>query len=111
MNYRPLRVGKLIREELSALILRELEFPGALVTLMEVEVDKKLGLAKVEVSVVPSARAGEALAILNDNRSRLQHALLRKINIKPMPQLRFAIDRGPENAARVEKNLLEEDNT
>ena len=107
MNYRSLRVGKLIREELSVLILRELEFPEAIVTLTEVLVDKKLGIAKVEVSVVPSERAATALKLLNEHRARLQHLLLRKINITPMPHLRFEIDRGPENAARVEKTLLE----
>ena len=110
MNYRPLRVGNLIRDELSLLILRELEFPNTIVTILDVNVDKKMGLARVGVSVVPSERAMTALKTLNDARGSLQHALLRKINIKPMPELRFEIDHGPENAARVEKALIEEDN-
>lgn len=111
MNYRPLRVGNLLREELSLLILRELEFPNTIITLIDVTIDKKMGLARVGVSVVPSERATTALKTLNDARFSLRHTLLRKLNIKPMPELRFEIDHGPENAARVEKALIEEDNT
>jgi ribosome-binding factor A len=106
MDRRPLRVQKLVREELSKIILRELEFPGALVTITEVVVDKKLGMARVKVSVLPADKANEVLKILEKNSGMLQHLLLRKINIKPMPRIRFEIDRGPENAARVEKALL-----
>lgn len=109
MNYRPLRVGKLIREELGALIQRNLEFPGALVTITEVDVDKKLDHAKVLVSVIPSEKSEEALGELAKHRDELQYHLLRKINIKPMPYLQFTIDHGPENAARVEKALLGEE--
>ncbi|MEK7608685.1 MAG: ribosome-binding factor A [Patescibacteria group bacterium] len=108
MNYRPLRVGKLIREELGMLIQRELEFPGALVTITEVEVAKKLDLARVLVSIIPSNKVEESLKELNRRRDHLQYLLLRKINIKPMPQILFEIDFGPENAAKVEKALLGE---
>lgn len=108
MNYRPLRVGKLIREELGMLIQREAEFPGALVTITEVEVTKKLDLARVLVSVVPSEKTDEAMKELGKHRDRLQYLLLRKINIKPMPHIVFEVDYGPENAAKVEKALLHE---
>lgn len=105
MNYRPVRVGKLIREELSKTLERELEFPGALVTITEVVVDKKLETAKAGVSVLPGAKADEVMRSLGRSRSRLQFLVARKINIKPMPRIQFEIDRGPEEAAKVEKLL------
>ncbi len=108
MNFRPLRVGKLIREELSELILREVEFPNAVATITEVAVDKKMDTARVYVSVIPSAKAPEVLKTLNAARNELQFQLLKKINIKPMPHILFEIDHGPENAAAVEKALLNE---
>jgi ribosome-binding factor A len=40
--HRPDRVSKVIREELSKIILREMEFGGALVTVTSVDIDKKL---------------------------------------------------------------------
>lgn len=107
MNFRPERVGKLIREELSLMIIRELELP-ALATITAVVVDKNLEGARVEVSVIPASGEKAVLAELTARAGYFQHLLLKKINIKPMPRIVFAIDHGPENAAKVEK-LLEQD--
>jgi len=108
MNRRPLRVQSLIQEELSKIILRELEFPGALVTITEVDVNKKLDTAKVHVSVIPSSAAPKVLMELGRRAGDLQYLLLKKINIKPMPRIYFELDRGLENAAAVEKKLMED---
>ncbi len=110
MKYRNLRVGNLIRDELGKIILKEMEFPDALVTITDVEIGEDMDWAKVMISVIPPAKAENALKSLRLNRGRLQHMLLRKINIKPMPKIGFEIDRGVENAARVEKLLIEDNN-
>jgi ribosome-binding factor A len=108
MNYRDLRLGQLIRDELAQYILKTVEFEnGAFVTLTEVEVTKKLDHAKVLISVIPSSEAKNVLKVLKNERGRLQHFLNHKLNIKPMPAIEFEIDRGPENAANVEKALLD----
>ncbi len=121
MNHRPDRVASLIQGELSAMLVRDLEFPGALVTISEVTVTKKLDFARVEVSVLPAERAAEGeprpVAELEADvqktlaaaQRELQFKLGRKLNIKPMPQIRFEIDHGVENAAIVEKRLLEDE--
>lgn len=108
MKHRPERVSDLIIEELSNLILREIEVPDVLITITDVEVLKDLSRAVVKISVLPSEKSELALKILEKNRSHLQYLLLRKMNIKPMPQIVFKIDRGLEKAAVVEKKLLEE---
>ncbi|RJQ29877.1 30S ribosome-binding factor RbfA [Candidatus Parcubacteria bacterium] len=107
MNFRPQRVGKLIREELSKIILEELEFPDALPTITDVEVDKKLEHAVVLLSVIPSVSSDRVLEELKRAAGRLQHLLNKKISIKPMPRIRFEIDHGLEHAAQVEKLLLD----
>ena len=120
MNYRPQRVAKLIEEELSKLIIRELEFGDSLVTITGADVDGKLERAKIFVSVLParpnppaggedgpSSAAEKAMKILTKNAGRLQHLLLKKINIKPTPRIEFELDHGPENAAAVEKKILD----
>lgn len=108
--FRAQRVQKLIREELSWIIAREVDFPDphALITVTEVAVDKKMDRATARVSVIPSASAAGALAELEKRTGKLQHLLMKKINIKPMPRISFEIDRGPENAAKVEKALIHE---
>ncbi len=101
------RVSELIRKELGELILRELEFPGAIMTIIEVDVTKKLDYARIHVSVLPSQKADEVLKILSSQQRRLQGLLLRKINIRPMPELQFVLDHGLEKAAEIEKVFIE----
>ncbi len=109
MKHRPERVSKLIREELSMIIARELNFNGALATITEVVVDKHLGTARVMLSVIPSSKAAKALKVANADAGNLQYLLMKKIQIKPLPRIRFEIDRGPEHAANVEKLLLKQE--
>lgn len=102
-------MGQLIRDELSHFILKEVEFENnAFVTVTDVEVTKKLDHAKVLVSVLPSPEAPRVLKKLREERGKLQHLLNHKLNLKPMPHIDFEIDRGPENAAAVEKALLDQ---
>ncbi len=105
MNHRPERVQSLIQVELGKLLLKEVEFP-ALVTITSVEVDKKLGIARVKISVMPSSFNKEALSIAQRAQGELQHLLMKKINIKPMPKIKFEIDYGSENAAHVEELII-----
>lgn len=105
--FRPQRVGSLIREELGKIFERELEFPDALVTITDVEVNSKLEAAIVNFSVLPSEKSERILEILNKLKRNLQFKMNRKLNIRPMPELVFKIDYGLKNAADVEKALLE----
>lgn len=107
MNYRPLRVAKLIKEELGKLLLREIEPDSALLTITEVTVSKKLDSARVRVSILPETKSAGVLKMLKNAQPELQHMLLKKINIKPMPRILFEIDYGVSNAANVEKALLD----
>ncbi|MBI3589051.1 MAG: ribosome-binding factor A [Candidatus Liptonbacteria bacterium] len=109
MKYRNLRLTKLFETELSKIIERELEFPGAIVTITSVEFSDKLEHANIGFSVFPSEKATESLKTLNENKFELRKLLGKKVLMKTMPQIDFKIDHGPENAAIVEKLLLEED--
>lgn len=108
--FRKDRVASLLQEELGKLLLREVETPGALVTIMGIDVQKDLEVAHVNISVLPSRKNEDVLKILHRLEKHLQFLLLRKLNIKPMPEILFRIDHGPEHAAAVEKALLEDDN-
>jgi len=101
------RVSSLILAELNKILFKELEFPDALVTVTGVEVQKDLDFAAVKVSVIPDSKEAEALKILRANRRQLQHLLLKKLNIKPMPEIRFEIDKGLAKAAEVEKVFID----
>lgn len=107
MNHRPKRVQGLIQEKLSEIIAREIETPGALATIVDVEVDSKLDHAFVWISVLPKESERDVLRTFTDAQGRLQFMLHRTINIKPMPRIEFRLDNGNERAARVEKLLQE----
>jgi ribosome-binding factor A len=106
--FRNERVSSVIRERLSNLILREVETPGALVTVTDVDVDRKLERAIVRVSILPSEQVAPAFKKLARSAGELQFKLSREMNIRPMPRIQFQLDHGLENAANVEKALLQE---
>ncbi len=110
MNYRSQRLVKVFEEELSKIVEKELEFPGALVTITSVEFSEKLEHANIGFSVFPSEKADESLKTLNENKFELRKLLGKKVLMKTMPQIDFKIDRGPENAAVVEKLLIDDNN-
>ncbi len=109
MNYRPERVSNLIKEELSAIIVKNVEFPASsLVTITDVNVDKKLEHAKIGISVLPSEGADKVLRILSKVAGHLQYLLMKRVNIKPLPRIVFEIDHGIEKLAKIEKILLDD---
>lgn len=110
MNFRPDRVSSLIEKELSRIMVREVEFEDAVVTITRVDVGSKLDIASVYVAVIPEARNGAVMRILAREQGKLHHLLSRTLNIRPMPQIRFVYDAGADNAGRIEKLMLDEHN-
>lgn len=102
-------MASVIQKELSWLIQREIEFKGALVTITAVLVRDDLETARVFVSVLPEEQLELVLKILKKFQPRLQRMLLKKMNVRPMPQISFTQDIGILKAAEVEKKLLESD--
>lgn len=89
--YRNLKLASLIQEELSKLLLKEVDIVGALVTITGVEVANDLSEAKVKLSILPVEKGPEVFMMIEEQRRELQHKLLKKLNVKPMPRLRFEI--------------------
>jgi len=108
VNHRPSRVSKLIQHQLGLIIARELEFDKTLVTITSVDTNKKLDHSVVNVSVIPSSEQGNVLKLLDKEAPIMRHLLLKRINIKPMPKLIFKLDKGIDNATRVESILVDQ---
>lgn len=109
MNHRKERMESLLCGEIARMLREELEFKDMLVTVTGVESDGDLDEAKVKISVLPSNRAEDALNIARPFARHFHGMLVRKLNLRPIPRLRFEIDHGPEKAAEVEKVFLESD--
>ena len=114
MSRRTDRVGDLLRQEISDVILRRLHDPRVrLATVSTVEVSPDLRHATVKVSVLGDEaereRCLEALRHASGFlRSQLAHSLR---NMRVMPDLVFELDRGPEFSDQIDQLLEHLDDT
>jgi len=91
--YKLQKINELIRQELGKIILKEEEFgPGALVTLMAVETSEDLLHANIAVSVFPTEKAQVVLKKLTASVFNLQQLLNKKMEMHPVPKIRFFLD-------------------
>jgi ribosome-binding factor A len=101
------RVNRLLKEEISCLLQRELKDPGlGFVTVTEVEASKDLRMAKVYVSVLGTEEDWRAsLAALERARGFMRNWLLRRLRMRTVPDLTFHPDRSMAHAARIQEVL------
>ena len=92
-TFRSERIEDLIQQYLGELLVREFDFDGALTTIKSVEVDKELLIAKVKIGVIPFEKELATFILIDSKKKELQGKLLRKLNIRPLPQIKFEIDR------------------
>jgi ribosome-binding factor A len=108
------RVNELCREIIAEALERVEDDRLALVTVTHVDVDPDLRHARVDFASLGEAEDA-ALEALAEHRVRLQSAIGRQARLKRTPELRFAVDRMIESAARIEELLdsgrLDEDRT
>ena len=101
MKHRQLRVNELVKRELSAIIAREINFEGVLVSVNAVDVTPDLKSAHVFVSTLGSATGAAVINALEAHRPALQAELSRHVVLKYTPHLIFHLDDSIERGARV----------
>lgn len=101
------RIARRIKEELSLLLLFELNDPrltGANIT--DVRVDREIAFATIFVSAVEgSERAEEILEGLQHASGFIRRQLAQKIQLRHFPRLRYKWDPTPEHAQRIDRLL------
>ncbi len=101
MKHRQLRVNELVKRELSAIIAREIDFEGALVSVNAVDVTPDLKSAHVFVSSLGQGSGQRVIDKLEAHRPALQAELSRHVVLKYTPHLIFHLDDSIERGARV----------
>lgn len=81
--------------------------PGILVTLTRVETSVNLSQSKVYVSVLPETKAEFVLRVLDHRIYTLQQLLNRRLNMRPMPKIRFIREMETVEAGKIEEVLEE----
>lgn len=106
LTERQRRVGELLRAEISEILLREVRDPGihGLVTITGVEVSVDLAHARVYASIYGDAAAvADTMAALRRASPFIRALLLRRLDIKRVPELVFYLDETPARADRIER--------
>ena len=103
------RIADRIRQELSEMLIRELNDPRLKqIYLTDVKIDKELAYADVYVSAVEGVtRSPDVLAGLESASGFIRRTLASRVDLRAFPRLRFHWDMTPENADHVERILAE----
>lgn len=101
------RIQDRVRQELSELLIREINDPRLKqIFITDVKIDKELAFADVYVSAIEGAgRSAEILDGLESASGFLRRALSSRVEVRAFPRLRFHWDPTPENADHIEKVL------
>jgi len=106
MSQRILRVNKLIKKELSQILLKEIEFSkDVLATVTRVETSDNLNQAKAYISVMPEEQSKRVLQILERKVYYLQQKINKRLRMRPVPQIRFLEEKETAEAGRIEELL------
>jgi len=106
---RQLKVAREIQKQLSEIVRSKgmAAWNGALVTVSEVRVSPDLSVAKVFVSIFPSEKQQEVMAIIEENqralRGELGHLMAKQLRI--IPELVFLLDTSLDYAQHIEDLL------
>ena len=89
------KIARLIQKDLSNIFQAQTrQMRGVLVSVSVVRVSPDLSIAKVYLSVFPSARAEEILTNVNNNASQIRYELgnLERHQLRIIPELKFFVD-------------------
>ena len=101
------KLNMLLRDELGKIIDREIEFPEhVLVTITHIHTSSDLRYATVFLSIL-SKDNDDILEILHKNIYTLQQAVNRQLRMRPVPKIRFEIDKEELRRESIEKSLTQ----
>jgi len=108
MAHRIERLNELIKQVLGRIILEEEDFgPGVLVTIMKAEISQDVLHSNVFLSVYPTQKGEGVLERLDRHIFDLQQLLNKKLEMRPVPKIRFVLDKTEAEAQELDE-LMEE---
>lgn len=106
---RQLKIARELQRDLAEIIRSKgmAIFAGAMVTVSEVRVSPDLSIAKAYVSIFPSAKAQEALNILEENKKAIRGELGHKVadQLRIVPEIDWYLDTTLDYAEHIDELL------
>ncbi|MCK4540020.1 ribosome-binding factor A [Candidatus Parcubacteria bacterium] len=103
MSNRILQINELLRQELAALVSREIYLRDGLITVTKVKCSPDLKNASVRISVLPENFSGSALRELKNHNTLFAKELKKKLNLKRIPRFKWEIDQQERYALDIDK--------
>ncbi len=102
MNPRIKKVNELIKEEVAKIINKDVQTAKSLITVTRVDTSPDLNQSKAYISVIPEEKGEEAMKDLNDQIYDIQQKINKRLNMRPVPRIKFSREHKSKEAARVE---------
>lgn len=106
MSHRINRVNELLKREIGAVVQKDYEWHGALVTVSAVETTQDIKEAKVWIGVL-GGPANPVIEKLNHDHGAIQRKISKRVVLKSTPVLSFRHDASAERGVEI-VNLLDE---
>ena len=104
ISERTKKLNDLLRDEVGKILKGELDLDdGTLVTVVRACISPTLEHATVWISVFPDSKRDAVLQKINRKIYFLQQLFNKRLAMRPVPKIRFEIDRTEEGAAQIER--------
>lgn len=101
------KVNELMRREIGSFVQKEFEWPGTIVSVLDVEITEDLKEGRVWVGVVGRMAPAQVLEKLSKNRGLIQKAVSKRVILRNTPRLTFRHDDSARRGVEL-VNLLED---
>ncbi len=105
MSSRIKKVNQLMKEEVSQVVNKDVQTARSLITVTRVDTSPDLNQSKVYISVMPEEKRQEAMEQLKEQIYDIQQKVNKRLNMRPVPRIRFIKEQKSKEAARVEAIL------
>ena len=101
------KVNELMKREIGTFVQKESEWPGTIVSILDVEVTEDLREGRVWVGVVGRMHPDQVLDKLNRKHGDIQRAVSRRVVLRNTPRLTFKHDNSAQRGVAM-VNLLDD---
>ena len=101
------KVNEVMKREIGTFVQKEYEWPGTIVSILDVEVTEDLKEGRVWVGVVGRMHPDQVLDKLNRHRGDIQRAVSRRVTLRNTPRLTFKHDNSAARGVAM-VNLLDD---
>lgn len=101
------KVNELMKREIGSFVQKEFEWPGTIVSILDVEITEDLKEGRVWVGVVGRMAPAQVLEKLSKHRGLIQNAVSKRVILRNTPRLTFKHDDSAKRGVDL-VNLLED---